>query len=88
MGGGLLIYRLLLFIHTAYSNAKVELMIPLRILLIPNDRSLPLLASKGHYTVRIHQLLLDCSNVQYLLDTLKIAGIHCTREKRKLASWQ
>ena len=59
-----------------YPDRKVDLLVPLRILLIPYDRSPALATGKVNNAKWIHQLLLHCTNMEKLLHSFKISWIH------------
>ena len=57
-------------------ESQVDLRIPFRVLLIPNDLCPSLVASIVDSAIRIHKLLLDTSHSKELLHLVKVARIH------------
>ena len=59
-----------------HPHSKVNLLVPVRILFIPNNLGVLHVASKAHSAVWIHKLLLYSTNVEKLLHCFKVARIH------------
>ena len=64
------------YTYATYPEVKVDQLIPLRVLLIPDHLCLPLVPSKGHSAERVHQILLNSANTEELFHSLKIARVH------------
>lgn len=63
-----------------YTSPKIDLMVPFRVLFVPNYRGPPLLAGKRDSAIWIDQFLLYSAKVKHFLDSLKVAWVHCNEE--------
>ena len=59
-----------------HPHSQVDLFVPLRVLLVPDDLRPSLVSGKVDGAVRIDELLLNGTNMEELLYAFKVAGVH------------